>query len=632
MTSHDRDKNALFFQEIQRLVVSLDQGRLDQRTSVEGFSGPWRETLETTNSVLERFDTAIESIAAIIQRMAQGDIPDRIQNISAGKFGHITENLNLLIHRMNQIAITSVLIASGTIDNLELKEYSANDRIVKAFNLMVKRLRDLLGIIDLLISGIKQGDFQVRGDTSRFSGVWKDLVITVNELMEQLLSSLHQTRQSEEKFRNLFEYSPDGILITGFDGRVIAFNRAAMSLFGYTDAREFSMLTAHRFYLNPETDRPYIVDHVRREGFLENHTVVFKNRLNVSFFASLSLREICYEGQTCIQTTVRDVSNIIAMEEQLRDYADNLEQMVEKQTRHLALTNRNLSQAVTSLEETREQLAKQSFEAGMAEMAVSVLHNIGNAITPVNIRIGSMIDSVGIPREISAGLESILEIMESGKALTDRQHQTVVKLLSSISRSIPALNEATEKNLLFVQKNVEHIKEIISRQQRYAGVYGVDSLVDINDLLDDTVEMLKDSIEKRNITVRFDKGDLPRILLDKNKMVQIFVNIVKNAYEAIDMDSSGTAGTIILKTRPHSIDGRFFARITCQDSGIGLDPEKKNRLFTFNFSTKSRVSGFGLHDCANYLRARGGDIDIESQGRHMGATVTVDLRYARDKL
>ncbi|MCP4113698.1 MAG: PAS domain S-box protein [Desulfobacteraceae bacterium] len=526
---------------------------------------------------------------------------------------------------MNEIAVTAVLISSGMVDDVVIREHSDKDRVVKAFNLMIKRLKDILAEIDRLIDAVRKGNLEVRGDTGAFTGVWKELAANINSLMEQLMKSYNISKQSEEKYRNLFESAPDGILIIDFDGKIIAFNKAAMKIFKYENPHEFNRLTAFDFYQHPDTDRSRLLEKLKIARHLENYTVSFKDRFAKPFAANLSARIIKYGGKERIQSIIRDITRITQMEEELRNYAVNLEQMVDEKTMALKSANDELSGAITSLFQTREQLARKSFQAGMAEMAVSVLHNIGNAVTPLNIRTGTMLASGLINPQILRSLEKIQQMILDKKEQTDEHNEKLARLISAITDVLRKTDSKFCEDLNFIQNNIEHIKEIIFLQQKYAGVCGFETRVNLNDLLKDAANLLNDSFTKRNISLKFNLDALPEISLDKSKMMQIFINILKNAYESIDMATGADQKQIRVSSLRYTENGREFVKAIIEDTGTGIAPDIKNEIFKFNFSTKERGTGFGLHDAANYIKARNGKIDIFSLEKNKGAQLVITL-------
>ncbi len=438
-----------------------------------------------------------------------------------------------------------------------------------------------------------------------------------------------ELRKSEKKYRDLFESAPDGILISTMDGEIISFNRAFMKMFQFAEPSEVFGLNSSCLYANPEEERTKLLTDLKSEGSLSNYRIRGRDKNGRQFPASLSVRLIRYEGKTCLQGIIRDITEIRKMENSLKRYTENLEQMVEEKTRELTAANISLSAAVTSLEETRKQLALSAHRAGMAEMAVSVLHNIGNAVNSVNVRICGM--EKHIPEKELRSLEKILDqfrMPEMALAGSDADKARRERLLSFFALTVDIFREKNNmfrEDLVFLRKGLDHIMEIIAIQQKYAGVRGMETLVDLNDIIRDAEEMLSDSIVRRGIQTEFILKDIPRLFLDRNKMIQNFINIFKNAYESLDMVPPEREKQICVITGLEKNGEKEYVQVVIADTGIGISPEIREKVFRFNFSTKGRETGFGLHDTANYIRVQGGEIDILSEGTGRGAQVVIKL-------
>lgn len=434
-----------------------------------------------------------------------------------------------------------------------------------------------------------------------------------------------QLRESEEKYRNLFESAPEGIIITTLDGEILSFNKAFMKIFKIDDKNACSRLRADDLYADPGKDRSEMIRRIKKEEQIENYEQDHIDQLGRVFPASRSLRLVRYEGKHYIQTIIRDVTRIKEMEAELRNYAENLEQMVDEKTGELKSANERLSATVKSLEETREQLAFSAHQAGMAEIAVSVLHNIGNTVNSVNVRASRLEEMLGT-REVQS-LNKIHTLLQSEWSDPGKEERKE-KLLDFFSMIIGILKDRNTKfgaDLEFIGNGVNHIMEIIAIQQKYAGLRGYETPVSLNDLLKDSADMLMDSLVKRKIEVEYSFDDISDILLDKNKMMQIFINILKNAYEAIDMAPPENEKKIYMATSVEKEDTGENIQVMIKDTGMGLPPEDRKKIFRFNFSTKGRGSGYGLHDAANYIRAQEGMIDLLSEGPGKGACLMIKL-------
>jgi two-component system, NtrC family, sensor kinase len=117
---------------------------------------------------------------------------------------------------------------------------------------------------------------------------------------------------------------------------------------------------------------------------------------------------------------------------------------------------------------------------------------------------------------------------------------------------------------------------------------------------------------------------LPRVRLDKQKVLQIIVNLVKNAKEAFHDDSAQTARHVIVRT---SLRDEKTLQIRIADNGIGIAAEDLTRIFSHGFTTKSTGHGFGLHSCANAANEMGGALTVASDGPQKGASFTLELPF-----
>ncbi|MCP4344413.1 MAG: PAS domain S-box protein [Desulfobacterales bacterium] len=439
-------------------------------------------------------------------------------------------------------------------------------------------------------------------------------------------------RESEEKYRNLFDFAPDGIVITDLDGKLLSFNDAAMKIFKYEDRNIFPKLSALDFYHNPERDRPALLDIYKKIGHTENYDIIFKDKTGKPFPASVSGRLIHYEGRSCIQSIIRDITRIKKMEAELRDYAENLEQKVNEKTRELKSANKELSTTIKTLEETREQLSLKAHQAGMAEIAVSVLHNIGNAINSVNVRMYHHQEKLDRLEIIS--LEKIHGMLQSEEVvfqgtLAERKGM-LLKYFSSIINTLKETQEHMLGDCDFIKKGLDHLMEIIFLQQKYAGVKGAETFEDVNEILKDSADMMMDSIQKRRISLEFDLTPVAKMYINRNKMIQIFINIIKNAYEAIDMAPPENEKKIMVATSVEKENKKEYVQTVITDTGIGVSREDLTRVFRFNYSTKERGTGFGLHNSGNYINAQSGTIRLHSEGIGKGTQVVIRLPASND--
>ena len=174
-----------------------------------------------------------------------------------------------------------------------------------------------------------------------------------------------------------------------------------------------------------------------------------------------------------------------------------------------------------------------------------------------------------------------------------------------------------------LSKNIEHIKSIVLMQQSYAGVSGVVEPVHLPDLLDDALKLNAPSFGKFRIEVERDYEDLPEMGLEKQRLLQILINLIRNAKHAL-VDATRFDRRLTL--RAHLFDQRRV-RIEVSDNGIGIPRENLTRIFSHGFTTRKQGHGFGLHSCAIAAKEMGGALIAKSDGPGHGATFVLELPF-----
>ena len=325
------------------------------------------------------------------------------------------------------------------------------------------------------------------------------------------------------------------------------------------------------------------------------------------------------------------------MANSLETYNRYLEERVSQRTLELNEKNLQLRETMRLLDEEKKKQVQQAYNAGIVEHAISVLHNIGNAITPLAVRLQKLHQNK-VESQFSSYLQQLCSLLE--------QHQSDLEDFFSSSRGqqfLPFLKQLTQtsdqqkedelKSMDVMAHQLDHITEIIALQQKYATQQSNTEEIQISQVIDDAMEMMKPAFDKRNIIVLEEvQPELPRIQNDPNKLVQIFMNLFKNSIESIDQciraPKEGYQGRVRVGVGTVGVDQ---LHIYVKDNGQGAEPESLKRAFEFGYSTKKRGSGFGLHDCANFIRFHKGTVELTSEGIGKGATITFTLPITKSK-
>lgn len=281
-------------------------------------------------------------------------------------------------------------------------------------------------------------------------------------------------------------------------------------------------------------------------------------------------------------------------------------------------------QAEREMAELNHQLIESSRYCGMAEIATGVLHNVGNVLNSVNVsanllarqseqsKVASLVRVGDLLKKHSADLADFLTADPTGKKLPT--------LIGLISDELVGEQKARREELICLQQNIEHVKQIVALQQSYAKVSGSRESVRIEELVEHSLRMCSASLERHQIEVAREFTILPVVSLERHKVLQILVNLIGNAQEAMSQMEHQRR----LIVRLTSADGSRV-RIEVVDNGVGIQPENLLRIFQYGFTTKRTGHGFGLHSAANAAKEMGGSLSVSSPGPGLGSSFALEL-------
>jgi C4-dicarboxylate-specific signal transduction histidine kinase len=277
------------------------------------------------------------------------------------------------------------------------------------------------------------------------------------------------------------------------------------------------------------------------------------------------------------------------------------------------------------VERGHKQLLVTSRLAGMAEVATSVLHNVGNVMTGVNVLGSSIVEHVRNSRIpslarlgelLSANRNELLPFLtedERGRKLPDY----VQKLGSHLAEEQSVLLEKVK----VLNESIHHINEIVAMQQDYAKVSGVWETLSPEDVVQDALRMHGESLKRHGIALETRFASLPVITVDRHKVLQILFNLLENAKHAV-LQQNPPDKKIVVTLEPAPGD---MIRITVVDNGMGIPPENLTRIFGQGFSTRKDGHGFGLHSSVLAAQDLGGKLTAHSDGPGRGATFYLEI-------
>jgi two-component system NtrC family sensor kinase len=309
---------------------------------------------------------------------------------------------------------------------------------------------------------------------------------------------------------------------------------------------------------------------------------------------------------------VRSLAEVKRVNSALQGANEHLEQRVLERT--------------SELRQAQGELLASARQAGMAEIATNVLHNVGNVLNSVNVSAGLMA-AVVRGSKLPKLQQAVLMINDHAKELghfleVDPRGRMLPSYLDRVAQALAAEQRSLAGELAALTKSIDHIKEVIATQQTHAGGAGLIEPLQIRDVLEDALSMNAGPLARQQVEVQRAFATLPELPLDRGRILQILVNLIGNAAQAME-DMGGRPPRLALKVELTPDSGTL--RIEVCDSGVGIAPEHLTRMFAHGFTTKKGGHGFGLHSAANAAREMGGTLKARSDGPGTGATFTLEL-------
>ena len=284
--------------------------------------------------------------------------------------------------------------------------------------------------------------------------------------------------------------------------------------------------------------------------------------------------------------------------------------------------------AAAEMEHLHRELVEASRRAGMAEVATGVLHNVGNVLNSVNVSCSLIAESLTKSR--LSNLARTAEILRSEQRrlvdfLTqDQRGRLLPRYLGQLASGLAAEHESLRTEVARLAAGIDHLREIVRLQQDAAVEPDRDELVPLKDAVEHALLLCGDAIVREGITLHrhFPAGD-PAIVGHRHRLIQIIVNLVRNAAAALADNPPGLRRVDIAIAPAGD-----RLRLTVRDNGAGIPAAHLTRIFSHGFSTRRDGHGFGLHSSALAARRLGGDLTAASAGPGTGAVFTLDLPAA----
>lgn len=266
-----------------------------------------------------------------------------------------------------------------------------------------------------------------------------------------------------------------------------------------------------------------------------------------------------------------------------------------------------------------------AIEQNKFEIASGVLHDVGNAV----VGFGSYITQIKrtIEQNDIATLESLKGFMEKNQsalndALGEKKSKALTDLLGGVITNQKENMDYVKKSIADQMNIISHVQEILNIQRQYVkGRHTERPSINIRSVINDAVSMLLGALEKNNIVFNFDSpAALPQLKGDRTKLMQVFLNLLKNASESI-LNCRDEIEAKEINVSLFADDEKITVKI--QDNGSGFDVETGSNLFSRGYTTKNEGTGLGLANCKSIIESHNGQITLVSDGIGKGALLTI---------
>jgi signal transduction histidine kinase len=208
---------------------------------------------------------------------------------------------------------------------------------------------------------------------------------------------------------------------------------------------------------------------------------------------------------------------------------------------------------------------------------------------------------------------------------TDAKGRQLPGYFGLMAKTLSEENSAMLEELGALTKGIEHIKQVVQFQQDYARPSTIREMLNPESLIEEALRINLLSLERHKIEIVREFQNVGEIGIDRHKTLQIVVNLVSNAKNALRSAEPDDGRKIILRSSVITEGENRSLRLEVADNGVGIPPDNLKRIFTHGFTTSASGHGFGLHSACNAAREMGGSLRVESKGESFGAAFTLEI-------
>jgi PAS domain S-box-containing protein len=285
------------------------------------------------------------------------------------------------------------------------------------------------------------------------------------------------------------------------------------------------------------------------------------------------------------------------------------------------------------LEELNKKLIDSARQVGMADVAVGILHNVGNVLNSANVSTGVLVES--FKNSHFEKFFAICEIIAKHQddfvnyVKNDDKGKLLPKYIVALGESLRSVYNSMSDEVANIDDKVQVIRGIVTAQQDLTNVKNYHEKINLKELMQHTILMSGIQFSRCKINLYEDYDEIPDVYLDRARLVQILMNLLQNAKDALNETGRIEDNNINITIRK-SQDTNCIS-ISVKDNGIGIAAENINKIFAYGFTTKKTGHGIGLHSCANAAKEMHGTLSVNSAGLNQGAEFRLELPLILDK-
>jgi signal transduction histidine kinase len=275
---------------------------------------------------------------------------------------------------------------------------------------------------------------------------------------------------------------------------------------------------------------------------------------------------------------------------------------------------------VAQVAESRRQLIDHSFDAGKSELSRGVLHNIGNAITPLRVRLAKLQER--LKSAPTGDVARAIEARADEPAGTARQAD-LDEFLRLASGEMAGVIADASGDVEVISRQADIVQGALAEQSRSARVPTVIEAAELTSIIEQSLEIVPDRCrELVDVTLDRSMRAVGTVQVARTELRQVIQNLIINAAEAVRA-AGRERGSVHFQAALEQDGAVHKLHLHCTDTGIGIAAENLERIFERGYSTKLDEGnmGIGLHWCATAIGALGGRIWATSDGPDRGATL-----------